>query len=124
MGPCQLEYFRRKLIAWRQELVQGNFDAIRGLHQSCDPFSIDPLDKASKESELSFELRSKDRARKLIFKIDAALKKIRNGTYGYCETTGKPILLERLEARPIATLSAEAQEYHEKQERIQREQTE
>ena len=121
MNPNQLEYFRRKLIAWRQKLVQGNCDAIQELRDSCDPFDIDLLDKASKESGLAVELRAKDRARKLIAKIDYALGKIKDGTYGYCETTGRPISLERLEARPIATLSIEAQESHEKQERIQRE---
>ncbi|MDR1032322.1 MAG: RNA polymerase-binding protein DksA [Holosporales bacterium] len=121
MNQSQLEYFRRKLVAWRQRLVQGNCCAIQELRDSCDPFDIDPLDKASKESALAIELRAKDRARKLIAKIDYALSKIRDGTYGYCETTGKPISLDRLEARPIATLSIEAQQFHEKQERIQRE---
>ncbi|MDR3156191.1 MAG: RNA polymerase-binding protein DksA [Holosporaceae bacterium] len=119
MNDLQREYFRRKLVEWRSELERENGDVIKYLQQeerSCN----DEADRASNETDLAYELRTKERARKLIRKIDDALQRIINGTYGYCEETGEPISLKRLDARPIALLSIEAQERHEKQERIQK----
>ncbi len=116
MNPRQLEYFRRKLEIWRQALIAESEETLEHLRTESwqEP---DPNDRASHESEASLELRTRDRYRKLIGKIDAALRRIDLGEYGYCEETGDPIGLARLEARPIATLSVEAQEAHESQER-------
>ncbi|OOG20602.1 RNA polymerase-binding protein DksA [Thioalkalivibrio denitrificans] len=116
MSPLQLAYFRQKLLEWRQQLLDESDETIRNLRneQWREP---DPNDRASRESDASLELRTRDRYRKLIGKIDAALRRIDDGSYGYCEETGEPIGLARLEARPIATLSLEAQERHERDER-------
>jgi DnaK suppressor protein len=119
MNAKQQEYFRRKLLAWRAELLKESEDTLESLQEGGlqEP---DIADRASAEMERSLELRTRDRARKLISKIDAALARIEDGTYGYCEETGEPISLKRLEARPIATLSLEAQERHERMERTHR----
>lgn len=116
MSPSQLAYFRQKLLQWREMLLDESDETIRNLRseQWREP---DPNDRASRESDASLELRTRDRYRKLIAKIDAALRRIDDGSYGYCEETGEPIGLARLEARPIATLSIEAQERHEREER-------
>ncbi len=115
MNPRQLDYFRRKLEAWRDELIAESEQTLEHLRSESwqEP---DPNDRASHESEASLELRTRDRYRKLIGKIDAAIRRIERGEYGYCEETGEPIGLPRLEARPIATLSVEAQEAHERDE--------
>ncbi len=119
MSPKQQEYFRRKLINWRGELLKESEETLENLQEGGiqEP---DLADRASTEMERSLELRTRDRARKLIGKIDAAIRRIEDGTYGYCEETGEPISLKRLEARPIATLSVEAQERHERMERTHR----
>ena len=119
MGTLQLEYFRRKLAAWRSDLLReanGTLASLSegGIHEA------DITDRASVETDRALELRTRDRARKLVAKIDQALMRMDNGTYGYCEETGDPIGLKRLEARPIATLSIEAQERHERMERVHR----
>ncbi len=116
MNEFQVEYFRRKLMEWKKSLLaqsQDTLDELRqgGLNQP------DELDRASMETDKALDLRTKDRARKLISKINDALKRIEDGTYGYCEETGEPIGVERLEARPVATLSIEAQERHERMEK-------
>lgn len=119
MNPKQLEYFRRKLINWRGELLKESEETLESLQEGGlqEP---DLADRASAEMERALELRTRDRARKLIAKIDAALARIEDGSYGFCEETGEPISLKRLEARPIATLSVEAQERHERMERTHR----
>lgn len=119
MNDLQLEYFRRKLINWRGELLKESEETLESLQEGGlqEP---DLADRASAEMERALELRTRDRARKLIAKIDAALARIEDGSYGYCEETGEPISLKRLEARPIATLSVEAQERHERMERTHR----
>jgi DnaK suppressor protein len=119
MNPLQVEFFRQKLLRWRADLLReanGTLASLSegGIHES------DITDRASVETDRALELRTRDRARKLIAKIDQALQRIENGTYGYCEETGEPIGLRRLEARPIATLSIEAQERHERMERVYR----
>jgi DnaK suppressor protein len=119
MNPQQLEYFRRKLLAWRAELLKEADETLASL-QDGGMQEPDLTDRASVETDRALELRTRDRARKLISKIDQALERIENGTYGYCEETGEPISLRRLEARPIATLSIEAQERHERMERTHR----
>ena len=116
MNERQLEYFRRKLIAWKQELLAESRDTIEGLQDSTRNIP-DVADRASEETDRALELRTRDRQRKLVSKIDAALRRIESGDYGYCEATGEPISLKRLDARPIATLSLEAQERHELKER-------
>lgn len=120
MNPKQQEYFRRKLLNWRVELLKESEETLETLQQEGGAQEPDLADRASTEMERSLELRTRDRARKLISKIDAAIKRIEEGTYGYCEETGEPISLKRLEARPIATLSIEAQERHERMERTHR----
>jgi len=119
MGPLQLEYFRQKLLRWRTELLAESSETLLHLKEEslAEP---DITDRASLETERSLELRTRDRERKLITKIDEALSRIDDGTYGYCEETDEPISLRRLEARPIATLSLEAQERHERMERTHR----
>jgi DnaK suppressor protein len=119
MNPLQREYFRQKLLAWRAELLQESSGTLLHLQEdsAAEP---DIADRASLESDRSLELRTRDRERKLIAKIDEALRRIDDGTYGYCEETSEPIGLRRLEARPIATLSLEAQERHERMERTHR----
>jgi DnaK suppressor protein len=119
MNPMQLEYFRQKLLRWRAELLQESNGTLQHLQEESlsEP---DIADRASLETDRALELRTRDRERKLISKIDEALKRIEDGTYGYCEETAEPISLRRLEARPIATLSIEAQERHERMERTHR----
>jgi DnaK suppressor protein len=119
MNPKQREYFRRKLLAWKEELLQDSSLTIRHLQEETVP-QPDLADRASTETDRAIELRTRDRERKLISKIDEALRRIDDGTYGYCEETGEPIGVKRLEARPIATLSLEAQERHERRERVYR----
>jgi DnaK suppressor protein len=116
MNPKQLEYFRRKLLAWKDEILRESKETLQHLQEDSlrEP---DITDRASSETDWSVELRTRDRQRKLIAKIDAALERIRLGEYGYCEVTGEPISLERLEARPIATMTLEAQERHERAEK-------
>ena len=119
MNAKQLEYFRQKLHAWRSELVEEASETRQNL-QETSSVEADIADRASAETDRSLELRTRDRARKLISKIDEALARIEDGSYGYCEETDEPIGIKRLEARPIATLSLEAQERHEKMEKIHR----
>jgi DnaK suppressor protein len=119
MGPLQVEYFRQKLLRWRQELLADSSETLRHLQEE-SLLKPDLTDRASLETERAIELRTRDRERKLISKIDAALSRLDAGTYGYCEETEEPIGIRRLEARPIATLSIEAQERHERMERIHR----
>ena len=116
MNDRQLEYFRRKLLAWKSDLVSDSRDTIEGLQDNTRNIP-DVADRASEETDRALELRTRDRQRKLVNKIDAALRRIDNGEYGYCEATGDPISLKRLDARPIATMSLEAQERHERRER-------
>ncbi len=116
MNPKQLEYFRQKLLQWRQSLLDESQQTIDQMRDAARDVS-DEAERASRETEISFELRTRDRYRKLLAKIDQALKRIDDETYGYCDETGEPIGLERLEARPIATLSIEAQERREQLER-------
>ena len=119
MNARQREYFRRKLLDWREEIIKETRETVHGL-QSESIHHPDEADRAAAESEKTLELRTRDRQRKLVTKIDAALRRIDDKTYGYCEETGDPISLKRLEARPIATLSIEAQERHERKERVYR----
>jgi DnaK suppressor protein len=119
MNPLQIEYFRQKLLRWRAELVADSSGTLRHLKEE-SLLKPDLTDRASLETERAIELRTRDRERKLISKIDAALTRIDAGTYGYCEETDQPIGVRRLEARPIATLSIEAQERHERMERTYR----
>ena len=119
MNPLQREYFRRKLLGWRDELVRESSQTLHQL-QADNTSEADIADRASRETDRSLELRTRDRARKLISKIDEGLQRLEDGTYGYCEETNEPISLKRLEARPIATLSIEAQERHERMERTYR----
>lgn len=119
MNPLQLEYFRQKLCRWRNDLLREADETLHSLGEG-GIAEADLTDRASVETDRALELRTRDRARKLISKIDQALERIENGTYGYCEESGEPIGLRRLEARPIATLSIEAQERHERMERIHR----
>jgi DnaK suppressor protein len=120
MNARQTEYFRRKLLTWRDEILRGSDVTLKQLREE-DMRLPDQSDWASAEIQRSFELRTRDRERKLLSKIDAALKRIEDGSYGYCEETQEPIGIRRLEARPIATLSIEAQERHERRERVYRE---
>ena len=120
MNAKQREFFRRRLLGWRDELVRDAKGTIQNLQED-DGQAPDIADRATAESERSIELRARDRQRKLVAKIDAALGRIENGSYGYCDDTGEPIGLKRLVARPIATLSIEAQERHERLERVYRE---
>ncbi|MDR1026527.1 MAG: RNA polymerase-binding protein DksA [Lactobacillus sp.] len=116
MNENQLEYFRQKLVNWKKSLIEQSKDTLEELRQG-GLNQPDQIDRASLEADKALDLRTKDRARKLITKIDAALKRIEDGEYGYCEETGEPIGIERLEARPVATLSIEAQERHERMEK-------
>src|SRR5262245_316596 len=113
-------YFRNKLVAWKEEIVRQNRETLNLLHEDSAQHA-DFADRATSETDRALELRARDRQRKLIAKIDAALARIEDGSYGYCEETGEPIGLRRLDARPIATLSLEAQERHERRERVFRE---
>ena len=119
MNPIQVEYFRQKLLRWRADLLREADGTLASLSQG-GILEADITDRASVETDRALELRTRDRARKLINKIDQALARIEAGTYGYCEETGEPIGLRRLEARPIATMSIEAQERHERMERVHR----
>ena len=116
MNAKMKEYFRQKLESWKNELLKESSQTLNNL-QTENEAKPDMTDRASEEIDRTFELRTRDRERKLINKIDAALRRIEDGTYGYCEETGEPISLKRLEARPVATLSLEAQEMHEKAEK-------
>jgi DnaK suppressor protein len=120
MNERQKIYFRGKLLAWREEIVRQTRETLQGMHNESTQHA-DLADRATSETDRALELRARDRQRKLIAKIDAALARIEDGTYGYCEETGEPIGLKRLDARPIATLSLEAQERHERRERVYRE---
>jgi len=119
MNDRQLEYFRRKLLEWRNDLLADSRDTIEGLQDGTRAIP-DVADRASEETDRALELRTRDRQRKLVSKIDAALRRIDEGEYGYCEVTGEPISLKRLDARPIATMSLEAQERHERREKVHR----
>ncbi|WP_237072595.1 RNA polymerase-binding protein DksA [Pseudaestuariivita rosea] len=119
MNERQVEYFRRKLLNWKNELLADSKDTIEGLQDSSRNIP-DIADRASEETDRALELRTRDRQRKLVAKIDSALRRIDEGEYGYCEETGEPISLKRLDARPIATLSLEAQERHERREKVHR----
>ena len=113
-------YFRQKLMNWKEEIIRQTKETLAGLHEDSTQHA-DLADRATSETDRALELRARDRQRKLIAKIDAALARIEDGSYGYCEETGEPIGLRRLDARPIATLSLEAQERHERRERVYRE---
>jgi len=119
MNPMMREFFRQRLLDWRQDLLRESTETLVNMQETslAEP---DLADRASLETERALELRTRDRERKLISKIDSALRRIENGSYGYCEETGEPISLRRLMARPIATLSIEAQERHERMERTHR----
>ncbi len=121
MNPMQLAYFKKKLLDWKNELIEGSQNTIQTLvEETNDTYSIagDDVDRANDEALKQLELRAKDRERKLINKIDAALKRIEDGTFGYCEITDEPIGIKRLEARPVATMTVEAQEEHETKEKM------
>ncbi len=119
MSQRMKEYFRQKLLSWKEELLYESSETITNLQES-SVSEPDIADRASLETDRALELRTRDRERKLIAKINAALQRFEDGTYGFCEETGEPIQIKRLEARPIATLSIEAQERHERKERTQR----
>ena len=119
MNDRQLEYFRRKLLDWKHDLLEDSRDTIEGLQDGTRAIP-DVADRASEETDRALELRTRDRQRKLVAKIDSALRRIDNGEYGYCEVTGEPISLKRLDARPIATMTLEAQERHERREKVHR----
>jgi len=119
MNQNQREYFRRKLLGWRDEILRGSNETLRQLKEE-ESRVADMSDWASFETERNFQLRARDRERKLLSKIDEALRRIEEGSYGFCEETQEPIGLRRLEARPIATLSIEAQERHERREKTYR----
>ena len=120
MNERQRVYFRQKLLSWKEEIMRQTRETLAGLHAESTQHA-DLADRATSETDRALELRARDRQRKLVAKIDAALSRIEDGTYGYCEETGEPIGLKRLDARPIATLSVEAQERHERRERVYRE---
>ena len=119
MNERQLEYFRRKLLNWKADLLDESRTTVTGLQDGTRSIP-DVADRASEETDRALELRTRDRQRKLITKIDAALRRIEEGEYGYCEVTGDPISLKRLDARPIATMTLEAQERHERREKVHR----
>ena len=119
MNERQLEYFKQKLLDWKEEILRESRETVTHLQKETENHP-DLADRASSETDRALELRTRDRQRKLISKIDEALRRIEDGSYGYCEETGEPIGLARLEARPIATLSLEAQERHERRERVHR----
>ena len=119
MNDRQKEYFRKKLLSWKDEILKESKGTLNNLQED-DNHLPDIADRASSETEKALELRTRDRQRKVISKIDAALRRIETGEYGYCEETGEPISLRRLDARPIATMSLEAQERHERSERVHR----
>ncbi|MEL7543315.1 MAG: RNA polymerase-binding protein DksA [Pseudomonadota bacterium] len=117
MGKRQQAYFRKKLMDWRDEIVAETRETLATLNEKSEQHA-DVADRATSEADRALELRARDRQRKLIAKIDAALRRIDDGEYGYCDVTGEPIGVARLDARPIATMSVEAQERHEKRERV------
>lgn len=117
MNDRQKEYFKRKLLAWKNDILRENQGTLNNLQED-DNHLPDIADRASSETEKALELRTRDRQRKLISKIDSALRRLETGEYGFCEETGEPISVGRLDARPIATLSLEAQERHEREERV------
>jgi DnaK suppressor protein len=119
MNERQREYFRKKLLAWKEDILKEARETLQHL-QDENQNHPDLADRASSETDRAIELRARDRQRKLVAKIESALQRLDDGTYGYCEETGEPISLRRLEARPIATLSVEAQERHERRERVYR----
>ena len=119
MNERQLEYFRRKLVVWKEDILKGSQETLVELANSSRNIP-DIADRASEETDRALELRTRDRQRKLISKIDAALRRIENGEFGYCEATGERISLKRLDARPIATMTLQAQEAHERNERVHR----
>lgn len=119
MNDMQTEYFRRKLLAWRSDILEDSRDTIEAMKDGTRNIP-DVADRASEETDRSLELRTRDRERKLVSKIDGALRRIDEGEFGYCSVTGEPISLKRLDARPIATMSLEAQERHERREKIHR----
>lgn len=119
MNDRQLEFFRRKLVNWKNDLMSDSKETIEGLQDNTRNIP-DIADRASEETDRALELRTRDRQRKLVSKIDAALRRIDEGEYGYCEMTGEPISLKRLDARPIATMTLEAQESHERREKVHR----
>ncbi|NBN63536.1 RNA polymerase-binding protein DksA [Microvirga tunisiensis] len=119
MNERQREYFRNKLLAWKEDILRESRETLAHLQEESQNHP-DFADRASSETDRSIELRARDRQRKLISKIDAALERIEDGSYGYCEETGEPISVKRLDARPIATLSIEAQEAHERREKVYR----
>ncbi len=119
MNERQLEYFRRKLLDWKADILENSSDTVAGMKDQTRNIP-DVADRASEETDRALELRTRDRERKLVAKIDAALRRIDEGEYGYCEMTGEPISLKRLDARPIATMSLEAQERHERREKVHR----
>ena len=119
MNERQLEYFRQKLLSWKEDILRESRETLSHLQTETENHP-DIADRASSETDRSLELRTRDRQRKLIAKIDEALQRIEEGNYGYCEETGEPIGIARLDARPIATLSLEAQERHERRERVHR----
>ncbi|MDZ4841016.1 MAG: RNA polymerase-binding protein DksA [Hyphomicrobium aestuarii] len=120
MNPQMRDYFRQKLLRWKSEIVEQNRETLIGLHDD-NAQHADLTDRASSETDKALELRARDRQRKLVSKIEAALQRVEDGSYGYCEETGEPIGVKRLDARPIATLSLEAQERHERREKVYRE---
>ena len=119
MNAKQLEYFQRKLLSWKADLLVETRETLEGLQGTTGNIP-DSADRASEETDRSLELRTRDRQRKLVTKIDSALQRIAEGEFGYCEVTGEPISLKRLDARPIATMSLEAQERHERKEKVHR----
>lgn len=119
MNDRQVEYFRNKLTNWKQSLLEESKSTIEDMQSDARNIP-DVADRASEETDRALELRTRDRQRKLVAKIDSALRRIEDGSYGYCEDTGEPISLKRLDARPIATLSLEAQERHERKEKVHR----
>ncbi|MGB0905386.1 MAG: RNA polymerase-binding protein DksA [Mangrovicoccus sp.] len=119
MNDRQLEYFRRKLLDWKNDILRGSRDTIEQMQEGTRNIP-DVADRASEETDRALELRTRDRERKVVAKIDAALRRIEDGSFGYCDETGNPISLKRLDARPIATLSLEAQERHERKEKVHR----
>ncbi len=119
MNERQLAYFRQKLLAWKAGILKGSRDTIEQMQEGTRNIP-DVADRASEETDRALELRTRDRERKVVAKIDAALRRIEEGSFGYCDETGMPISLKRLDARPIATLSLEAQERHERKEKVHR----
>lgn len=119
MNPTQLEYFRLKLLDWKNDILRESAETLHNLQED-NLREPDIADRASSETDWSVELRTRDRQRKLVSKIDSALRRIEEGEYGYCEVTGEPISLRRLDARPIATMTIEAQEAHERAEKVHR----